>query len=221
MGLDYLKTKLLDYKDKWLYLENHDNPFAFVVMAHLKALETRKYHSSRKQWKIGLTKLLYQKGYSRTGVLNLYAFIDWVLALPDALEKIFLEDLREFEKEKKMPYYSTKSRLKFRFTFSTGTVDQDVRYFFPFPLYLSFFRPLQAVAWSGLYQRIQGDHQSLAFVSLSDVSFFNSITPYMKMILPPLEKGDRGGFFRWIASEIPPFSKGVESFWGKAVEMLK
>ncbi len=25
MGLDYLKTKLLDYKDKWLYLENHDN----------------------------------------------------------------------------------------------------------------------------------------------------------------------------------------------------
>jgi hypothetical protein len=32
------------------------------------------------------------------------------------------------------------------------------------------------------------------------VSFLNSITPYMKMILPPLEKGDRGGFFRWIAS---------------------
>ena len=34
---------------------------------------------------------------------------------------------------------------------------------------------------------------------------------YMKMILPPLEKGDRGGFFRWMASEIPPgppFSKG-------------
>ena len=111
MGLDYLKTKLLDYKDKWLYLENHDNPFAIVVMAHLKALETRKDHLSRKQWKIGLTKLLYQKGYSRTGVLNLYAFIDWVLALPDALEKIFLEDLREFEKEKKMPYITSAERI--------------------------------------------------------------------------------------------------------------
>ena len=37
----------------------------------------------------------------------------------------------------------------------------------------------------------------------------------MKMILPPLEKGDRGGFFRWIASEIPPgppFSKGGNLF---------
>jgi hypothetical protein len=32
------------------------------------------------------------------------------------------------------------------------------------------------------------------------VSFLNSITPYLNMILPPLEKGDRGGFFRWIAS---------------------
>jgi O-acetyl-ADP-ribose deacetylase (regulator of RNase III) len=32
------------------------------------------------------------------------------------------------------------------------------------------------------------------------VSFLNSITPYMKIILPPLEKGDRGGFFRLIIS---------------------
>jgi len=48
---------------------------------------------------------------SRTGVLNLYAFIDWVLALPDALEKIFLEDLREFEKEKKMPYITSAERM--------------------------------------------------------------------------------------------------------------
>jgi len=35
------------------------------------------------------------------------------------------------------------------------------------------------------------------------VSFLNSITPYMKMILPPLEKGDRGGFSRWIAPKSP------------------
>jgi hypothetical protein len=69
MGLDHLRTKLLDYKDKWLYLENHDNPFAIVVMPHLKAMETRKDHASRKQWKIGLpvSKRLFK---------NLYAFID-------------------------------------------------------------------------------------------------------------------------------------------------
>jgi predicted transposase/invertase (TIGR01784 family) len=111
MGLEYIKTKLLDYKDKWLYLETSDNPFAIVVMAHLKALETRKNSSLRKQWKTELTKLLYQKGYSREGVLNLYAFIDWVLTLPDPLEKIFLEDIKEFEKEEKMPYVTSAERL--------------------------------------------------------------------------------------------------------------
>jgi hypothetical protein len=36
MGLDYLKSKLLDYKDKWSYLETIKNPIAMVVMAHLK-----------------------------------------------------------------------------------------------------------------------------------------------------------------------------------------
>jgi predicted transposase/invertase (TIGR01784 family) len=111
MGLEFIKTKLLDYKDKWQYLENHDNPFAIVVMAHLKALETRKDHVSRKQWKMGLTRLLYQKGYSRAEVLNLYAFIDWVLTLPENIEKAFLTDLQEYEKEKKMPYITSAERL--------------------------------------------------------------------------------------------------------------
>ena len=49
------------------------------------------------------------------------------------------------------------------------------------------------------------DNQMLAQIDTDGihalyVSFLNSITPYMEMILPPLEKGDRGGFFRWIAS---------------------
>ena len=111
MGLDFLKTKLLDYKDKWPYLEKEENPFAIVVMAHLKALDTKKDNSLRKQWKTELIKLLYEKGYPKKGVLNLYSFIDWVLTLPEALEKIFLEDLREYEKEKKMPYVTSAERI--------------------------------------------------------------------------------------------------------------
>lgn len=111
MGLNFIKTKLLDYKEKWTYLKSHDNPFAIVVMAHLKAIETRKNHSLRKQWKVELTKLLYEKGYSKEQVLDLYSFIDWVLTLPAALEKIFLEDLRSYEKEKDMPYVTSAERI--------------------------------------------------------------------------------------------------------------
>jgi hypothetical protein len=41
----------------------------------------------------------------------------------------------------------------------------------------------------------------------------------MKMILPPLKKGDRGGFSRWIAPKSPlaPFEKGAR---GKSVIMI-
>jgi predicted transposase/invertase (TIGR01784 family) len=111
MGLDYLTTKLLDYKEKWAYLEREDNPFAIVVMAHLKALETRKDHSLRKQWKTELTRLLYEKRYSKAAIINLYRFIDWVLTLPEVLEEIFVEELKAYEKEKNMLYVTNAERI--------------------------------------------------------------------------------------------------------------
>ncbi len=80
-------------------------------MAHLKALETRKDHSLRKQWKIELTRLLYEKGYSKAAIINLYRFIDWVLTLPEALEEIFVEELKVYEKEKNMPYITNAERI--------------------------------------------------------------------------------------------------------------
>ena len=80
-------------------------------MAHLKAMETNKNTSLRKQWKFELTKLLYEKGYSKKEVLNLYSFIDWVLNLPTELEEIFLQELTIYEEEKKMPYVTNAERI--------------------------------------------------------------------------------------------------------------
>ncbi len=39
-GLWFPTAKILDYKDRWDRLESTANPFAAVVMAHLKAAET-------------------------------------------------------------------------------------------------------------------------------------------------------------------------------------
>ena len=41
VGLRFPVVKLLDYQVDWAALEVDENPFATVVMAHLKALETR------------------------------------------------------------------------------------------------------------------------------------------------------------------------------------
>ena len=90
---------------------DNDSPFSVVVMAHLKTLETSGNPLSRKQWKLSLIKLLYQRGYSRTDVLQLLRFIDWLLALPTALEADLWQDIRTYQEEMNMPYVTSLERL--------------------------------------------------------------------------------------------------------------
>jgi len=55
--------------------------------------------------------MLYEKGYSKKEVLNLFRFIDWVLILPEELEELFHDELTEYEKEKNMPYITSIERI--------------------------------------------------------------------------------------------------------------
>ncbi len=96
--------KLIDYKQQWQVLENTDNPFATVVMAHLKAQETRDDQTSRKYWKFYLTRRLYERGYQRQDILNLFRFINWVMALPEEVETSFLQEIKQYQQERQMPY---------------------------------------------------------------------------------------------------------------------
>ncbi len=107
-------VKLLDYGQEWQTLEDSLNPFAIVVMAHLKALETRGNQVQRKDWKFSLTRRLYEKGYERQDVLNLFRFIDWVITLPPALADEFEADLERFERENQMPYVTSIERRAIR-----------------------------------------------------------------------------------------------------------
>ncbi len=43
-------VKLLDYQNRWTELEASDNPFATVVMAHLKTQQTTKQPGDWKHW---------------------------------------------------------------------------------------------------------------------------------------------------------------------------
>ncbi len=104
-------VKLLDYAEQWNQLETSSNPFATVVMAHLKAKETRQDSEVRKRWKLYLTKQLYEKGYQREDIINLFRFIDWVMKLPEELETSFWDEVTEYEENKKMPYVTSGERI--------------------------------------------------------------------------------------------------------------
>ena len=80
-------------------------------MAHLKAQETRRNMSHRLQWKLSLVKGLYEQGSSREDILELFRFIDWLLALPDALARRFEAEMIRYEEEKQMPYITSVERI--------------------------------------------------------------------------------------------------------------
>jgi len=104
-------VKLIDYKRRWEELEKGDNPFALIVMAYLKEIETNGDIDNRLFWKITLVKKLYSKGYKKEDILLLYRFIDWLILLPDEYNEDFHEEITKYEEEKKMPFITTAERI--------------------------------------------------------------------------------------------------------------
>lgn len=102
--------KLLDYRSRWQELETSTNPFATVIMAHLKAQETRHNRKERQQWKLALTRRLYELGYSSQDIINLFHFIDWLMSLPAELEQEFWQQIQQIEEEKRMRYVTSVER---------------------------------------------------------------------------------------------------------------
>ncbi len=104
-------VKLLDYLSQWSELETSRNPFAIVVIAHLKAQETKDDRQERKKWKLMLIRRLYEQNYSRIDVINLFQFIDWVMSLPRELEQEFWQEVQQLEEERSMPYITSVQRI--------------------------------------------------------------------------------------------------------------
>jgi len=73
----------------------------------LKAQETRLSPAGRLQWKLSLVKGLYERGFRREDILELFRFIDWLMALPENLERRFSEEIMRYEEEKQMPYITS------------------------------------------------------------------------------------------------------------------
>ncbi len=82
-----------------------------MVVAHLKAQETRGDRLERKRWKLALVRRLYEQNYSRTEVINLFHFIDWVMSLPEELEQEFWQSVQQLEEERSMPYITSVQRI--------------------------------------------------------------------------------------------------------------
>lgn len=109
--LEFPSIKLLDYQEKWHELETDLNPFAIMIMAHLKTKSTRSNLSEREQWKWLFIRSLYEKGYQKKEIVKLFKFIDLMMTLPKQLQKSLSVKIKNYEEAKKMPLVSNVEKL--------------------------------------------------------------------------------------------------------------
>lgn len=55
--------------------------------------------------------MLYERGFQRQEIVNLYRFIDWIMILPETQAEQFWQDLKSFEEERKVTYVTTGKRI--------------------------------------------------------------------------------------------------------------
>lgn len=106
----YPTAKLMDWEARWSELEASTNVFALVVMAQIQSKRV-KDGVRRRDVKIALIRFLYERGYSREQVIQLFIMIDWMVQLPRSLEPGFVQAVYAIQEEKRMPYVNTIERL--------------------------------------------------------------------------------------------------------------
>ncbi|WP_163560293.1 DUF4351 domain-containing protein [Halomonas sp. NO4] len=54
---------------------------------------------------------MYGRGYGKAQIIELFRLIDWMMRLPDALEREFLDEHYVFEEAQNMPYVTSAERF--------------------------------------------------------------------------------------------------------------
>ncbi|HEX5271097.1 MAG TPA: hypothetical protein VFW33_11440, partial [Gemmataceae bacterium] len=109
-GIRFEPVKLLAYAGREAALEADANPFARVVLAHLKTMETRRDPAGRHAWKVRLVRGLIAGGFTSEDVRELLRLIDWMMELPPALANLFDQEMARLEEERRMPYITSFER---------------------------------------------------------------------------------------------------------------
>lgn len=110
LRFEFPVAKLVDWRGHEKELLASGNPFALVVLAHLRVLTTKGETSRKYAAKRELLLLLAARGYSRAYAESLLRFLDWLITLPEELEQKLGDELAELSEDKPMPYVTSWER---------------------------------------------------------------------------------------------------------------
>ncbi len=117
---EFPMVKLLDYETQVAMLEQSANPFAALVLAHLKTQQTSREPVARLGWKVRIIKNLFESGLGAEEIRQLFRLIDWLMELPREQELLFKDEIHRLEEGKKMPYVTSVERLAHEEGFEKG-----------------------------------------------------------------------------------------------------
>jgi hypothetical protein len=109
LRFEYPICKLRDFTDD--VLEREDNPAAIVIAAHRAAQRRARDPVGLKTVKWRLIRRLYERGYTKKDVVELFRLIDWLIQLPAKLTVEINRELTEYEDQKRMPYITSIERI--------------------------------------------------------------------------------------------------------------
>ena len=98
--------KLLDYESQEEELAVNPNPFAIIVIAHLKTKATTGNPEKREEWKWSLVRGLYNRGLEREQIIKLFQIIDRMMTLPNPLQESLNVKIQKLEETRTMPLLS-------------------------------------------------------------------------------------------------------------------
>lgn len=110
-SIEFATAKILDYADQLDALMDNPNPFALVTAAHLLTQQTRRNPAGRYDAKWQLARLLYERDWDKQRILDLFGIIDWLMKLPQDLDKQLWTSIQTLERNKAMPYVLSIERI--------------------------------------------------------------------------------------------------------------
>ena len=109
--LEFPVAKLTDYEDKLDELLASENAFGLITAAHILTHQTRKHEKERYEAKRLLVRILYERHWDKQRVIKLFAILDWLMQLPEWLNRQILDQIETIEEGEKVQYITSVERI--------------------------------------------------------------------------------------------------------------
>ena len=97
-------VKIIDYID--YEFDKDKNPFSLLVQAFLATMETQGDDLSRYRWKREFILQMQKSGLSNENLFRIHKFIEWIMVLPEALDKQLYYEIKQLEEPKEMSVFT-------------------------------------------------------------------------------------------------------------------